>query len=341
MFLSDRFLKILFLLSLALLPIEAWCASFAAPVAPVEIHIPQNAKVNGAAVVLGDVATIYAKSLRDFEALSKLVLMQFPKGNAEMSVPASYLKARVMELLGKSAHEVKINAPETLHFTHVELNAASPENLSDKILEAAMEQKKIPEGVELIVEPGQGFGSVHVLDWKNFRFEAAFEKPAWKGDMSFRLVPVNTGRDEKIQWFSARLRWFKNVWVAKRDLRFLEDIRATDFERRRVEITASYDQPLDAKDMEELSVALQSARAKRSIRQNSVLTAAHVERKPDGLAGQPLQIVFVAESGLKVSADGALMESAVVGDSVKARLKKSKKIVTGKLVSHNLLEVSL
>ena len=96
-----------------------------------------------------------------------------------------------------------------------------------------------------------------------------------------------------------------------------------------------------AENSEELSKALQSSRAKRYIQEKAPLTAAMLDKKPDASFGQRLRVIFISDNGLRVSAEGALMGAASIGDSVKAKLNSSRKVVAGKLVSDGVMEVSL
>jgi flagella basal body P-ring formation protein FlgA len=66
-----------------------------------------------------------------------------------------------------------------------------------------------------------------------------------------------------------------------------------------------------------------------------------VERRPDANPGQPLKVVFISESGIRVTADGALIGAGMIGTDAKAKLKTSRKIVSGRLVSGGTMEVSL
>ena len=112
-----------------------------------------------------------------------------------------------------------------------------------------------------------------------------------------------------------------------------------DFEKGRVEITALREDPILAS--EDLSVALASARARRSIQMSTPLTSAAIEKAPDAKPGQALKVVFVSESGIRVTTDGSLLGSGSVGNEVRAKLHSSRKTVTGKLVTGGMMEVSL
>jgi flagella basal body P-ring formation protein FlgA len=71
------------------------------------------------------------------------------------------------------------------------------------------------------------------------------------------------------------------------------------------------------------------------------LVAAALEKAPDAKPGQSLRVVFVSESGVRVSTEGALIGAGSIGNDVRVKLRTSRKVVTGKLVAGDLMEVSL
>jgi flagella basal body P-ring formation protein FlgA len=120
----------------------------------------------------------------------------------------------------------------------------------------------------------------------------------------------------------------------------MTDLRAENFVKTHADIT-NMENVLLAASMEDLAKQLISTRAKRTIREHTVLTSAMVDKRPDGQIGQDLKIIFVADSGLRVATEGSLMDNASFGSSAKARLKKTKKVVVGTFVSANTMEVHL
>jgi flagella basal body P-ring formation protein FlgA len=303
----------------------------------IEIHFQKRTAVNGDRVVLGDVATIYAKSLKNFEKLASLVIGQMPSESNDLSVPSEYVRIRVDEALGGMKLSVKINAPDLIEFYKMKVESKS-EHLAKEIQRQAIEFKKIPAGIELISEISTNV-DLQKLNLDDYRLEPAAENREWRGHLVFRLSPKSGMGDS--YWINTRLRWFMNSWVAKTTIPFFKDIDAGAFEPGKVEVTQMTEIPIAAGEPSELERLVKETRAKRSLRPGMALTASMLDRKPDIKSGQKLKVVFIAESGVRVATDGVVMNDGVVGDSIKARLKTSKKIVSGKLVSPEVVEVSL
>jgi flagella basal body P-ring formation protein FlgA len=325
--------KILIILSALLLPIELWSA---VPARAVEIRLEPEVKVAGEAVVLGDVATIYAKSIHDFNNLSNLTLAAFPSDSAELKLPKGYLTNRIREALPKGV-EFRLFAPTQVVFRQNRVGV-TPQEFAAEIIRRGRAEGKIPEWAEAEVQPLAGFDQLKLAKLSDLQVDPAAEMLRWKGEMAFKLShPGKT--DGTLQWVKVKVRWFTQAWVAKRALGILSVIGPHDFEKGRVEITALREDPLLAS--EDLSLALTSARARRSIQMSSPLTSAAIEKAPDAKPGQPLKVVFVSESGIRVTTDGSLLGSGSVGNEVRAKLHSSRKTVTGKLVTGGMMEVSL
>ncbi len=303
----------------------------------IEIHFQGRTAVNGDRVVLGDVATIYSKSLKNFGKLSNLVIGQMPSGDKDLSVPAEYVKIRVAEALGNSKLSVKVNAPDEIEFYKMKLESG-PEKIAKEIVRQAREFKKAPDGVEIVPEISTT-ADLKKIDLENYNLNAVAESNEWRGHVVFRLTP-KSGSGEGI-WVNARVRWFMNAWVAKNRIAYFQDIDPALFESGKVEVTQMTELPVSAGNESELAQLVKETRAKRSFHPGTPILASMLDRKPDIKSGQSLKVVFVGDNGLRVSTDGTVMNDGIVGDSVKARLKTSKKVVAGKLVSPEAIEVTL
>lgn len=314
------------------LPLQALASIPSFQKGDVEIHFHDGAIVSGDTVVLGDVATIYARSIQDFEKLSGLILGSFPTDKTNLRIPARYVQSRVEEAVG-SLHNVKINIPEFVEFKHANPQI-SAEEMAGRIYKLCLEQNKIPEGIEAKVEVSSMPSGIAANDYK---ISAAGERGQWRGEQVFRIESANG----QSGWAKAMISWRAKAWVAKKEIKFQQDLNVEDFEQKTIDITHSLETPLLAADTNELTKYLTGSRSKRSLRATAFLTESMLDRRPDLTAGQALKVVFVADSGLRVMADGAALNDAIVGSIAKARLKKSKKIVSGRLVNGSLLEVNL
>lgn len=332
MLLNDFFVKIgLFLFSF-LVPIEVWAAM---PSKPVEIQLEREVRVSGDAVVLGDVATIYAKNIHHFQMLSGLVISNFNGDGSEIRIPQAYLESRVREVL-PAGTDFAIHGPQLLSFRK-ENSKLNPFSIFAAEWEKkARKEGKIPAWVEVAMEPGIGFEQIAPFKFSDLKIEPAAILNQWKGDLTFRITPPGA---KDFSWVKLRVKWFAEVWQAKRNIGILSQVSPEDFSKARLEITDLREDPLLA--TEDISNAVGISRTRRSLPSGSALVVSALEKMPDAKFGQPLKVVFVSESGIRVSADGALMGAGSIGGEVKAKLRTSKKIVTGKLVSGGLMEVTL
>jgi flagella basal body P-ring formation protein FlgA len=329
-------LNFLFLLFVFMMPLDSW-AFAPTPTKDIEVRLEASVPVSSQRIVLGDVATIYAKSMRDFRELSELVISQIPEDQAELRLPQNYLERRIKEVL-PTGTEFALHAPSEIVFK-LQRIGITPVDFAAEVERMAKAGAKFPQGIETEIEVISGADQLKLFKPDSVRIEAAAQMNQWKGELAFKAVDKNN--DQQIAWVKLKVRWFANVWVAKKSVTITQPLDAASFTQERREITALREELLTADGLEELTGKLNAARAHRSIAQNAVLTASMVERKPDATPGQLLKVIFVSESGIRVSADGALIGSSSIGSDARAKLKTSKKTVTGKLVSSGVMEVSL
>lgn len=333
MFLSSKAKVILFILSL-LLPIELW-AQFV-PTKEVEIHFVSEPKVRGDKVHLSDVAVIYAKKMQDFKILSNLVISTFSQGQNEIRMPQGYLISRVQEAIGRNDLDLSVKSPEQLVFKRV--MGIEFSQVAERILAKGKSESKFPEWAHVEIESTSG--SLELISdaiESGWRVEAGAQKDQWRGNMNFRLVSEADAK--KVAWVSARIRWFADALQAKRAIPIRSSLSEADFHVARVEINTITDQPILGS--EDLVKVLEGTRTKRSLQAGAPLLKSILEKSPDAKSGQALKVIFVSESGIRVSADGSLLSPAVIGEEARVKLRGSKKIVTGKLVNGQLMEVSL
>jgi flagella basal body P-ring formation protein FlgA len=308
------------------------------PKKAVEVRFAPNIQVSGERIVLGDAALVYARSMANFQALSALELARLPEGGHELRLPAEYLNQRIREALPQGT-EMELSAPEFVTF-HLQKIGLNERDFSADLTRIAKERGKIPEGAEIEIQPISGFERLKLVRPEGARIEAATEMPRWKGELSFRVVRADTAGEGPV-WVRAKVRWFQKVWVAKKRNGFGQALDSADFELKRIETTDLHEDPVAVSRPEELAGLLKNSRARRAIAENSPLLPSQVEKRPDAMAGQPLRVIFQSESGVSVTADGALISPGTIGSEVKARLHSSKKIVVGKLVSEGVMEVNL
>lgn len=336
MFLNSRNILLALILFSAMLPLLAFSAGVV-PEKSVEVHLDADVKVGGDQVVLGDVATIYARNLQHFKALAGLVISRIPDDKQEVRLPGSYLEARVRAALPEGT-DFALRAPKEIVFRLERVGLGATE-LAGEISRLGRVAGKIPEGVEAEILPLTGLEILAGWKLATTRIEPQGELQQWKGELSFKLTRTDQPAASPL-WVRTKVRWFQQAWVAKKNFGLGASLDAASFERKRVETTALREELVNVGE-EELPALLASSRLKRSLASENALVPSMLDRKPDAQAGSALRVVFVSESGVRVSADGSLLAPGTIGGDVKARLRSSKKIVTGKLVSQGLVEVSL
>jgi len=332
MFSSERLFRFFALIYSVLMPVEVWAMPM--PTKQVEVRVADEVRVHSDRVVLGDVATIYAKSIRDFERLSSLVITQMPADGKELRISAGYLKQRVAEALGGTSN-FALHSSETVTFLKESLGL-DPQDIAKTILANGLESGKIPSWAEADIVPVSGFDQLISVRGGNYRIEAGVQKNEWRGNMPFKVVLG----DGKVIWLRAKIRWFAHAWVANRQVSIQEALGPESFRKERVEITDLADEVIRS-DQKDLESALKTARARKLIRERAVLTKNMIDRRPDASPGQRMKVVFVSGSGLRVSADGSLISPAVIGENARVRLNSSRKVVVGKLVAEGIMEINL
>jgi flagella basal body P-ring formation protein FlgA len=331
MFSNEFFLKGALILFSLLLPVDVWAE---VPTKPIEVRIDAEVPVAGEAIVLGDVATIYSKSIHHFQALSGLTVASFPGTGNEVRIPRAYIESRIRETLPQKA-DFKLTAPEQVVF-RLERLGVSPAMIGAELIRRGRAEGRIPAWAQVEVEAVSGFDRLQLWKPESVKVEPGSRMARWKGEMALKLSREG---EADHSWVRVRVRWFADAWVARRQIGMLTNIAPEDFTAKRVEVTAMRDDPILAS--EDIKALLGSARARRSMQPGSALVAGSFERAPDIRPGQPLKVVFISESGIRVTTEGAVMGNGSVGDEVRARLRSSRRIVTGKLVSGGVMEVSL
>lgn len=331
MSLSNRWKKFLFIAFVFLFPLEVWCN---VPSKAVEIQIDESVSVSGKNIVLGDVATIYSKNIHIFKSLSDLVITTFAAEESERTIPSAYLRSRIQEVLPKGV-DFAVRAPAKIVFRK-EILGVTGEMLAQEILRKATDEGKIPSWAEVKIESLSALDSLKFARIQDLQIAPAAEMPRWRGELNFKITKADS---KDLIWVRVNIRWFGKVLVAKRAVSPWSAIRSEDFEWQRIELTQVRDEPVNSK--EEFDSLLGKAKTKRLVAEGAPLTRSTLEKIPDARIGQALKVIFVSESGIRVSADGAILNPLSVGEEGRAKLRNSKKIVTGKLVSEGVMEVSL
>lgn len=339
MYLSKRnfiFFKIVstaFALFLFPLVLFASQSDFRMPKKDIEIRMNAKSIIDADQVTLASVASIFAKNIHEYEALANLELMKFPSDKKKIEIPREYLQRRIAEVVDPEA-SIDIIIPEKIS---IERSAPlmSVVSLEAKINDWIHLNARVPMGVEISIKNIE-LPIDEIAQDAEISIQPAREKIIYRGFVDLFIKVKNQNFAAK-----ADVRWSVDVWKFKHDVKFQQSLSLADFVRTRTDITDLFEPLVLAKDEAELGILINGAHAKRSISANAVLAHGLLDKKADLKSGQNLKVMFVAESGLKVMAEAQLISDAILGDTVKAKLKKSRKIVSGKLINNDLVEVKL
>ncbi len=132
-------------------------------------------------------------------------------------------------------------------------------------------------------------------------------------------------------WVSGQLSVYRTVPVAKRAIGIGERIAANDVEFQRKDVTY-------ASDSFPSETELSGAVAARAIAAESFVGRAMLRREPALRAGDAVKIVAGGE-GWQVSADGVAQSGGHVGDTVRVKIQRTQKTLSGLLREKGLIEV--
>lgn len=310
------------------------------PSRDIEIQLNQQIYVDTEFVVFGDVAKIYALNEEDAQKISGLNLLKFPAGIREITIPAQYVRSRLIETLGPDK-SIEFRIPDEIKFTRKQIRL-SQEELRALIIEKAQKQKKIPSEVAINIRslytqklPIQPIGAKAVIT--NTK-----ESSRWHGLTNFQLYFIKNGQKVgKTIWLRADIRWQAKRWQSQKEIGYHERLKAEDFKLVDVEIQPFQVSARKVLTSKELSSLLQNARAKQPIKVKSLLSRSMIEKKPDKKIGESIDVVFLNSYGLTIRSKGSVMENSSIGTEVKVKLKGSKKIVSGTMIDKNTMEVKL
>lgn len=310
------------------------------PTKDIEVAIDGNVQVDSEFVILGQAAKISALDDGILQRVSKINLLKFPNGVDKVEIPSEYIQSRIREVLGYDL-TAEFRMPTSVTFIR-ENPRISQETLKEKILEQARLRKKIPSGVDLKIRTVFTDQLPVVPQGANVVLEPGSRLARWHGLVNFRVFFTKNGqRVGHFHWVRADMRWYAKRWKAVREIGYHERLKAEDFRFTEVEIGPHTRQTLRITDTKKFSSFIRNARARRAIKVNSLLTQSMIEKKPDIKMGEEVDIVFRNSYGLKIRSTGKVMENSSIGSEVKAKLKGTRKVVSGKMVSKKTLEVQL
>jgi flagella basal body P-ring formation protein FlgA len=314
-----------------LLPIELWGAQW------LKVRLDGTSETKIGSVSLASFGSASASSPEILQRALAVEMGTLERGG-NVRWPRGYIEARLKETLGENV------ALDLISPDFVEVRVKKIEEASSTPRAGAAVDAKAPHWETLARMKGG------VPAWVRPEFEWVGAEPNWSGgqwtgpSQPWRgLIQMqwrgNQGGADSSRWAQLRVRWFARVWTAKVNIGAQTPLSSSAFVSQEIEVTNIGEAAIPAAT--DLMGLLENSRLRRSLLAGAPLTSTIIERLPDARAGQSLRVIFLADSGIQVSTEGSLVGNGRVGDEAKAKLKRSRKIVSGKLVAPNLMEVAL
>ncbi len=146
-------------------------------------------------------------------------------------------------------------------------------------------------------------------------------------------VTVTSGFKHKVTWVSANTLFLRKVIVARTNIPFSGSLDKSSFEYQNVYV----EDP--TKLLTDIS-ALKYYKPNRSINKNDIITINDVTRMPLVQLGRPVKVTL-KNKNLSISLDANPMEVGYLGNIIKLKNMKTNKIIIGKVIDINKVEVNL
>jgi flagella basal body P-ring formation protein FlgA len=152
-----------------------------------------------------------------------------------------------------------------------------------------------------------------------------------KGSFSVPLEIQGENNLHRMYWISGVLQVRKLVPVAKRLLNTDEKLQTDDIAFEMRDITYLSDTPANQED-------LKSAYMARGIAADQIIARSFLRRESAMRFGENVKVV-AGNQDWQVSVEGIAQQNAYIGDTVKVKISRSQKMVSGVLVSKGTVEV--
>jgi flagella basal body P-ring formation protein FlgA len=291
-------------------------------------------------VLLGEIGKISSTRTQDREEIAALSVAQIPQGKESIVLPASYIESRVREVLGKD-RQIEFEMPDDIELRRVSMKASRAQ-IADGIERMAEEQRVLPTGAKAKVEIVEMPSGLEYPRGSAFVIEQVGNKN-WHGPALFRVEVREPISKSPHNFFmvQAKIRWFSQRWVGVRDIPAGTRLSVSDFQRGEIEIFPTKDSMAQAQNDENLEEYLRGARLLRPLRTGQPLLPGQFARIADISNGSRIRIRIKSAGGLSVETPGLVMGGARIGEPIKAKIVKSGKVVTGKLIDSDSMEISL
>ena len=291
-------------------------------------------------ILLGKAAEISTSRISERQRLNSMSLIRIPSNRNEVIVPASYIMARVREIIG-SNRPVSFELPKKIVF-RLQKQPINEKLVSEKIHRYLREEKKVPDSVKLEILKIRFSHNITMDSRDEIVVTARNKRPQLRGKTLFLFKITNQeSKKTKTERIHANVKWLAKRWVAKRDISYKEKLFINDFERKEIEIRSVIGPEVKVMTKEKLAALFVNSQARQTIRKNSALRKTHILRVPDVRAGESVGVVLVGKGGLRIYTKGNALKNGFVGSRLRVRLHKTGKVLSGDLKEKGLLEIKL
>lgn len=152
-----------------------------------------------------------------------------------------------------------------------------------------------------------------------------------KGSFSLPLDVTRADGSSQTFWIAGTLTVLRRVPVASRSLMSGEKLSSVDFTMSLKDVTFAHDVPADDQEITE-SVAARAIGAGQIIWRNQI-------RRPMAVqSGEPVKVVAGTEDW-QISIDGVSQMAGHIGESIRVRIPRTQKVISGLLKEKGIVEV--
>jgi flagella basal body P-ring formation protein FlgA len=300
------------------------------------IEIPKRVFVKSHEMRLGDLARLKGFSKKLKRQLAQLVIGPSPMGGTQQRFPHSFLKGR----LQSDFRNKRIKLPSNTQF---KLPKVLIVERKAKVLKGKEIQKQIESKMRSF-DPNQGqdWAKVSIPPQANLTLAEGAKlkikviglqgQTVQGGKVAVDLVLKDGPRLLRKQRIFARVDLFKKAYALNQDLQSGYTIKGSDFVLMRVP------QSKLQKDFIQDPREAIGSRLKRKIKANHPLRNAWLWSPPLVKRGERVQMTF-RRGGIFLSAQGEALGNGRRGDMIKVRNSRSKKILSGRVIGRNQVEM--
>lgn len=294
-----------------------------------QIKIHKEIRVQSKSVLtLEDCAEFVNIDDRILDDLKKIEILKAPKIGNTKTYSSSYLAKLIKDKTKKIliGDEVEFFIPNevTLDNRAIKFNR---ENIEASLIEAMKSQcpKCEFEIVSLQVP------ILNQLKETPHHWNIKLNSGIPKGSFSIPIEITLDDLSRRLFWISGQLRVYKNVYVAKRNLNISENLQEEDLKIEKREITFINDFAAQQED-------IRSVQVNRPIAAGQIIDMSSLRKSSAAHFGDTVKVTAGSEDW-QISTEGLIQQNAFIGDTVKVKILRTQKLISGTLVNKSLVEV--